>query len=482
MTTTTNNATTDNKGNTMKIEYHTGLESYGLPAGLISETLQDDLLKLLHSFLFRIAPGLAVPDFDTFYTRALEQTSGSRTESYALLTDRVMRVHNNTRMRINKYMSPPARLSPHGKYEVERRKLLKRWWGWLNDGSPEFINVAYDNDMMQIIRDCEPTWLVEGKGETGTYPKRIGKRMLKLGWKLTPSQLEKVGTLIKEGISTACEYQCKFDRNFVTGQPGDYHHGSSCWWTSYGGSRFALYDAGGYGLRAYIDNPGSNGATNDRRVGRVWCQPVDDDVCLVFNSYGDITLLQWARMLATKWGLSYGQTYIDVCDSVIYVNGGYGVVIGPQDKIDVWVNDVYVPPWEEHPTTHCCSCGDYFADEDCIRCELNNRDYCQDCYDDNFTTCQCCRTVIECSDETDGMCETCYDETNPQCVECGDRFDVNDMTDDMCVVCHRETMTDECGLCHDRVPHDEIVNGCCQECAEDNDDGNYNPINADGTN
>lgn len=458
------------------INYHKTIETYTMAAGQLSDKGVEAVAYLLWSYVARLRVSIVLSTIEE-WTEAIERelTRANLGLSIPPLKQAIRQYWLVRGVSISFILGHPAfnwEIGPETSWEDNKQKLIKRWYRYFNSACPQYLHCT--DRISQVMASISPAWLVVGKGETGTYPKRLAKALKReIGWQLTPSHLEEIGTIVKSHVSEQTEYHIRFDQDYLKGLPHEYCNGGSCWWGSFAASRYALHNAGGYAARMFD-------LKTNRVIGRVWCQPIDDDCCLIFNRYGDASLHTWARLLATEWGLSYGETTIDVDDDIVYVNNNSGIIIGPQDKIDKYVNNTILPPWEEVNTCICVSCECTLAeDSHNIMYDDNGESWCEDCFYEHHTECYECGEYTPNDDMRNEWCSECYDATHSACECCGDDTYDDDLDEEgYCPDCSRP----QCVLCHDRCDTDDMRSGYCPDCYEEEDDETcvYRPISADG--
>ena len=215
---------------------------------------------------------------------------------------------------------PPSNVTGRSLEEFNKNLLasLKVYRRWIiNRSNMVRLEDAYGNLLSLGLE-----WV----NKEGKYPKRLQKLFYDKKIKLETSQFETVCNLLSESLSKPGTYTVSFDREFLRStKPSAYCHGGSCWWTNATGSRTALYNYGGFGLRLW---EGSN------PVSRVWVAPVGDNLVL-FNAYGTFGLGGWANLLCEKWGTSQAKIELYNQDrGDPYINSSQGVLLIPQGSTE----------------------------------------------------------------------------------------------------------------------------------------------------
>jgi len=295
---------------------------------------------------------------------------------------------------------------------------------------------------ISLPNDWQWVWQVGGKGEyVGTLPKRIGKYAHKCKHKLLPEALSYIGNLGMQHCEKTETYDFEFVDKFDW-NAGDFGDQGSCFWSCHKSAKDILLDNGAGAICFYHPE------TNDG-YARAWIVPLSDSAknkCfIVFNGYG-IDTLPIARILATYLGHAYyqkiGLTNKGGHDGDLYINGGRGYLIGPQDivkeshSIDL--------DWDEPNGLRCEKCGDRVDEDDC--CLLPDGDTaCETCYRNKVSFCQTCQ-------------EDCWRED--------ERLDPNG--DCICCNCHEDSVS-WCGVCeeeywNDDGKTDDAGRTLCEEC------------------
>ena len=137
----------------------------------------------------------------------------------------------------------------------------------------------------------------------------------------------------------------------------------------------------------------------------------------------------------------------------------------------------------------CTHCEEEFEADSDGRYNTDRDWYCDDCYDDKYTTCASCRCEVV-SDDTfeyhdDYYCDDCEESQFFTCSHCGDREHLGDGTttrngDRICERCDGEYYS-HCECCDEVVPDVDWCSSCetcedccrcdyCSDCDEHNDE------------
>jgi hypothetical protein len=172
-----------------------------------------------------------------------------------------------------------------------------------------------------------------------------------------------------------------------------------------------------------------------------------------------------------------------MCEHCDGTNGQhtFGDIVGLEPVVPV-VSD---PP-EESDLIECCSCGDKF-DENDIRTDDGGSEYCEDCYSDNYSSCEECSAEVACDDlrseeihsncnrrttHSGCYCESCFDDKYARCDGCSNYFAKDNLRNvddnDYCDSCYCDNYTG-CERCGCDVANDDVcyVDDCsyCESCA-----------------
>ena len=317
-------------------------------------------------------------------------------------------------------------------------------------------------------------WRVAGKGEyVGALPKRIGKFYYqRFGEKLTPDQLTIIGNVGSQHCDKTETYAFDFvDR--IEWDRGDFGDAGSCFWSCHASAKEMITDNGGGAVRFYDSVDGG--------IARAWIVPRDNGCLLVFNGYGMETL-PITRVLAAHFGHAYYRRVSllnnGASDNTLWVNGGVGYLIGPQDvvtKIDSI--DLF---WEEPEGCRCEHCGDGIDVDDHYH-SPDGDDYCETCYHDRVFYCECCNENCWMDDaQTDPsgdlICDTCYSKSVRHCEHCDSSIWDSDAKEDpdgkaICDSCYSDKV-EACVYCDAELWREDVMvdtdgDSCCRPCFDD---------------
>lgn len=168
----------------------------------------------------------------------------------------------------------------------------------------------------------------EWKTARGTFPKRLSSALYKIAKiKLDDKTLSEIGNIARDA-SKGAKVTIEFTRH-LNGDPGDYYHEGSCWWTEYASSRCALKNNGGMAMLSYDETPSGYSYV----MGRAWVMPAklveghlqptfdaaNAEAFVMFNNYGALEERLGPRILAELLGKS--QRGINMNCSEMYLNG-----------------------------------------------------------------------------------------------------------------------------------------------------------------
>lgn len=333
----------------------------------------------------------------------------------------------------------------------------------------------------------------ESNRPDGRFTKRFSKCVFdKWGVKLPKEIITQIGNCYNQFRLNNKPYNIKVT-NDLSWKDGQYGKKDSCWWGCYTNSRDTLYHYGGYGLLFYPTNDKTHDDSDG--IGRAWVYPIDDDQLIIFNVYGvegRVAAAVLSKLLEDntdkKW--KYGNRKLKNTDDddYPYINGDNGHnSSGGAKGFVVYSGDV-APPSTIEFTMHRKS-GYFFTTVECSNCEnridedntciaRNGRIYCNDCYDELFTSCEHCGEEIRRNDTyffddaVGDYCESCRDAIEAYgCSNCGKHFmnnsgmitDVNDET--WCPVCARRNL-EHCEL-HDTYYPDRDFCPDCDKAEEE---------------
>lgn len=269
-----------------------------------------------------------------------------------------------------------------------------------------------------LPNDWQWVWIVQRGAYAGTMPKRVSKYYHKVhGLTLPQSVLVTLGNIARSHTSEQASYTFEF-ANKIDWKAGDFGESSgSCWWGSYSGSR-VMWDAnGGLSIRFY--NETGHG------FARAWVMEVDTNLYTVMNGYG-LSTLQITRVFAQFTGLSYKQIHLDNSMSTsLFINGDSGYIVGSIEvisEIEYWDFGM-----EGDDAYTCNSCG-RTIDDDNRYTGADDNDYCENCYYDNFSSCENCGETYYNDDlnyiESIGsdVCNWCLSHHYGDCDRCGETY------------------------------------------------------------
>lgn len=312
-------------------------------------------------------------------------------------------------------------------------------WKILNPDYPQWF-------LPRLPDDWQWVWTIQRGTYAGTMPKRVSSYYHKVHkLKCPPDFLREIGNIARQHSETNAAYNFEFVDHFDW-QAGDYGDGGSCFWGSRESARDIMRENGGLAVRFY--NPEGKG------IARAWVQPIADDLHLVWNGYGfpgDATLTI-ARIVALHLNASYKRIEVrnnHVDSGVLYINGGRGFLIGAPDVLDRYNSYDFHRDTSDH---ECERCGHPLTDDD-YYLTPDGEHYCEDCYYDNYDTCEFCsetrpREEITYLDSIrQYICEDCLDRHFIQCQECDGHFRPDDIEyhDDMpyCLSCYNRLEVDK---------------------------------------
>ena len=427
---------------------HKQIESYHCAKGTIADDGLHQLRLYLISLCHDMHPGtLQLPLFEQFCDAILIRANESSSYAYTVCE---WALNNGAKHCSPAYNSIPLNYwnqGPPEHWETNKKRSLKQWYRWLSDRmTPMLFNAE------STIASIDPQWIVNGNGRyVGTYPKRIARYVKDhYGYQLTPSHIETIGTILKEHVNEAEQVYLTFDRDYIDGASAEYGNGGSCWWGGdYNSGRYALHDAGGFAIREWrsIDDD------NQYPIGRCWFLKLDNgyDGFALFNAYGR-SLVSFARLLATKYGLSYRIVRMKSAEANAYINNSQGVIIASGDVIDAMSDMTCITLPLYGTVEYCDRCG-------CM-CDELNHGLCESCHTEQYTSCYRCEQLIHIEDEdrivtedgNDYCCESCAERSHYQrCYECEEWHQDTILAINEEVYC--ETCADRLNLIH-----------CCNDC------------------
>jgi hypothetical protein len=313
------------------------------------------------------------------------------------------------------FSTPPGLISPAGVNEVcayiaSQRLSDDPLWRQSNSGiacaslPPLPISWSWD-------------WLIASGEFRGTFPKRVASFYYKRHNLRCPDQfVQQIGNLARKHCDQGRTYEFDFVDQF------DWEHGEfgdkwSCYWGSNEEAREVLRENGALAIRFFQDSKG---------FGRAWLVETPD-YWIVFNGYGHETVTI-ARVLSGWMSLHYRQVMLmnnGESSGLLYINGGFGYVIGALSKITPISR--FDLSWDTPYIAECACCGERIVHEDNVYYGPDNREYCETCYYDLFTSCDCCGEAckddeLTLTDDENKVCTRCLNRRYQQCSTCGGWF------------------------------------------------------------
>lgn len=251
--------------------------------------------------------------------------------------------------------------------EVPQAELSDEGQGVVMDYIENYASVPRTVFYEHLPKDWSWEWKVQHGTFAGTLSKRIQSFLFKQ-WskKLSDEVVTKIGNIATEHTLEAREFLFDFDRS-LDWSAGDFGDTGSCFWTQKPWSMPMLSYFGGLSLRLYqqrtpLDQPAGVGRCLivpwSSKSGYVKTAdfPTKTDALMVFNGYGafakqygkagsgqrygNMQVLDYARLLALYLGVSYERVILTVNgsdSSPLYINnGGYCVMVGPTEIVSPW--------------------------------------------------------------------------------------------------------------------------------------------------
>lgn len=355
-----------------------------------------------------------------------------------------------------------------------------------------------------IRADLPEDWVWDWKVAHGLYAGTLPKRLQSFIFKKYQMKLEdrvvtNIGNLANQHTLEGRDFVFDFD-NTLDWHAGDYGDAGSCFW---GGKNYILptfRHFGGFAMRIYLKQERTG---EYKGVGRALLYPYlktghgyqpkkwgEPDALLVFNGYGkeaanygqsksgqhygQMQMLDYARLLAMFLGVSYQRARLAINDSTsdpLYVNNeGSVVVVGPVDEIKPWKATgapgrknyyVFAVKWPSDEMRRfmrpCCNCGRILSGDDPPTAGMlklmvgpDAKEYCEECLNKVFVPCMggCGARVSTKANRnlihaevlgavpgiTGGrgyiqLCNDCIPKQTFICAVCGDRHHVSDKRD-----------------------------------------------------
>lgn len=173
----------------------------------------------------------------------------------------------------------------------------------------------------------------------GNFTKRVSRSAYKESkYKVPDALLTEIGNVARRYTSVVPETFALSLTRDINGDPDDFAHGGSCWWTDFNVARCILKSNGGLGLRSFGEY--------DQVLGRAWVLPVRSerysisptfdlltaDGFVVFNGYGNLPTTIAAQIVSNMTGWNYREIYFHLSDA--YVNGDVGFLVAKADFLD----------------------------------------------------------------------------------------------------------------------------------------------------
>ena len=270
------------------------------------------------------------------------------------------------------------------KFETGKPFQIKTPDGDLSrEGISALNTYLYDQSLDELPTEFEYVWTTK----RGTLPKRVQSHFYKAhGVKLTTEQISEIGNLAKRHASLGITYTLDFTGS-IDWEAGDFGDGGSCFWGDRESAK-EMIEENGYALRAFrqamrYPEESALDYRNLRGYARCWIAPIGSDRLIVFNGYGETSLL-FARLLSMRFSCGYQRIHLlnhGSDDSTLYINGGTGFMVGQFAKIHS------VASWdlEWADTGSCyssrCACGNDMTDDESYTL-LNGDVACGDCSTD----------------------------------------------------------------------------------------------------
>lgn len=216
------------------------------------------------------------------------------------------------------------------------------------DGLQSVVNAIYreSGNVLHLpeIRNMDATW----QSKEGNFPKRLAKLIAGHNIKLSDSLMAECGNIAKAHVSKIATSFISLTRNLDM-DPSAYENEGSCWWGEFSYSRCELKAWNGYAVRTWTSPTADQ---NGRPESRAWLLPVEIDehgrvitkptlapnAYLLFNAYGELEMLPFARIIAGMTGKSYKKIGFEMH---AYINSG-AVLIAEQSICDK-LNSIYLP-------------------------------------------------------------------------------------------------------------------------------------------
>lgn len=293
----------------------------------------------------------------------------------------------------------------------------------------------------QIMKDLPEDWSWAWKVAHGTYAGTLSKRLQSFVFKkytdkLSDQVVTAIGNLANQHTLNGRDFIFDFD-NTLDWHAGDYGDKGSCFWGEKVYVLPTFRHFGGFAMRIYLKQERTE---EYKGVGRALIYPylkvghgyqpqrwTEPDALLVFNGYGkeaanygmsnsgqhygQMQMLDYARLLAMFLGVSYQRARLSINGSTrdpLYVNNeGSVTVVGPVDEIKPWkvkgpvghkIYHVFDVKWPQDEMNRfirpCVNCGKIGIGDGVQIAGLrklvlgpDGRLYCEDCLNKIFVPC-----------------------------------------------------------------------------------------------
>ena len=329
----------------------------------------------------------------------------------------------------------------------------------------------------------------DGISEQQILKGKLAKRFRKLlhiqGWKIDDKALADMGEFFSRIVPTTTESVVFSFTQKLTWRDGDFGDSGSCYWGGYSHARTDVIPANDGGAILFWNSDEFDAAVkelgeekllgmkrqellqNVSGIGRAWILPcdslpyVDDDESagnhLIFNLYSrshNVRKETLPSLLADTFDTPCQKISLESSANetgAIYLNGdGYAIGWNPSYCINFDMEGA-----DDFGKT-CDNCGCHINDDQSFYVE-GHGEFCEDCYCDRFSTCECCSE--SCENDEMAEVETGRDYPEYWCEHCRDR---------------RATLCSDCGTYHSdsNSPCTEIYNTgeyVCSNCLESGD-------------
>jgi hypothetical protein len=428
-----------------------------------------------------------------------------------VLTDKIV---YNQRFQVS---TDPNAISDSGVSEVENyiKGVSLRNPDWRMLLPPDYDPYDYKKDRLpQLPDDWEWTAKSDGKkvlSDGNKYSGRFTRRYSQFVYKTTKISvpvdwLEKMGNIVASHSEKNAGYSIDFTKDLHSWRAGEFGDGGSCFWQSRASARDVMKKHDCFAIRFYMGNDPVNKVSYERGTARAWVVPnvPEQGMLTVFNGYGfagdptrvivRVLVQHLENTLNMKNAIHYREVRLlnnNSADGNLYINGSRAFIVGEAEVCKKYTEiDL---KWKDNVLCQCYECNDSIYEGDDYH-EHNGRYYCDDCFHDNFSSCQHCDTYVPQEDineltvqtadgtDTQYLCDRCYDNVSVTCGHCGDVVHEDDAiyldgeTEYVCEQCYEEE-TSSCTNCnnlfytHNLTEHGEDEHGDtiihCAVCAAD---------------